>query len=448
MNHLSLSIEALHESIVQGVLSATRLCELVLARIEERDRALGAMCDVITASALKEAGVIDRAVSRQLPVGQLAGIPIAIKSNIDTVPATCSAGLPHLNAYRPDSDADVVSRLRRAGAVIVGSAETDSGGFGVTSPGVSNPSFPDRIVGGSSGGSAAAVAAGFCKAAIGTDTGGSVRIPAACCGIVGFKPTFGRVSTEGVRPLASSVDHVGVLALSAGDARSVMEVIDPGFTSLPCDSHARLSVIGVPKAYVKGASPLVGQMFNEFVERCAKLGHALCEVELPHPDEILGSHLVLSLTEAALFYLESEGEQLDALPSTAKEGVQLGLTYKGHQHLRALRHKERFVRQMHTVFSQVDFVALPTIPVFPPGRSSSIVRVGEVDLPVLEALIRYTAPFDQSGHPALAMPWRQPNHQDVASIQLIGPLNSDRRLLALGESLERQIDGFGNAAVA
>ena len=106
------------------------------------------------------------------------------------------------------------------------------------------------------------------------------------------------------------------------------------------------------------------------------------------------------------------------------------------------------MRQMHQVFSQVDFVALPTIPVCPPHRSSATVRVGEVDMDILEALIRYTAPFDQSGHPALAMPWRQPQHNDIASVQIIGPLNSDRRLLALAESLERQISGFGGAAVA
>jgi aspartyl-tRNA(Asn)/glutamyl-tRNA(Gln) amidotransferase subunit A len=446
---LSLSISALHQKIVAGEISATSLCEAVLTRIEQREPNLGAMSDVIAESALKEANIVDRALSKNEAAGALAGIPIAVKNNINTVPAICSAGLPHLSEYRPTVDADVVTRLRRAGAVIVGSTATDSGGFGVTSPSVLNPNFPDRVAGGSSGGSAAAVAAGLCKAAIGTDTGGSIRIPAACCGIVGFKPTYGRVSTAGVRPLASSVDHVGVLASSVSDIRSVAAVIDPDFTSLPNGDPARAApVIGIAKAYVEDASGSVACGFGELVKQCENLGYVVREVELPAPQEILDSHLVLSLTEAALLYLDSSAELVDSLPAAAKDGILAGLAFKGYEHIRALRKKHDFLRLMQEVFSKVDYMILPTMPVFAPVRGGSIARIGGVDINLLNAMIRYTAPFDQSGHPALALPWRSPKQEDVGSVQLIGPLNSDRDLLRFAELLESQIEGLGNATIA
>lgn len=448
MTHPSLSISALHREIAAGRLSAAGVCADTLALIAEKDPALRAMSDVVAHSALREAQAADLAVARGAPPGPLAGIPVAVKSNIDTVPAVCGAGLPHLSLYRPAVDAPVVARLRAAGAVIVGTTVTDSGGFGVTSPGVCNPRWPGRIAGGSSGGSAAAVAAGFCKAAIGTDTGGSVRIPAACCGIVGFKPTYGRVSTAGVRPLASSLDHVGVLALSVADAQAVCEVIDPGFAALPGARDDRWPVIGIARSYRADASAPVAAAFDDWVARCLALGVEVREVDLPLPEEILGSHLVLSLTEAALHHLDRDGEPIDVLPPAARESIELGLAYTGWEHLRALRQRRDFLKCLQHAFTQVDLLALPTLPVPVPLRGPAGGREGDAEAALLRDLIRYTAPFDQSGHPALAMPWQPSACAEAASIQLVGPHDADRRLLAWAESLAQRLEGFGQARVA
>jgi aspartyl-tRNA(Asn)/glutamyl-tRNA(Gln) amidotransferase subunit A len=447
VTHASLSIEALHREIAAGRLCAAAVCADLLALVAEREPALGAMSDVVATSALREAQAVDRAVARGEPAGALAGIPVAVKSNIDTVPAACGAGLPHLDRHRPLTDAPVVARLRAAGAVIVGTTVTDSGGFGVTSPGVSNPRWPHLIAGGSSGGSAAAVAAGLCKAAIGTDTGGSVRIPAACCGVVGFKPTYGRVSTAGVRPLARSVDHVGVLGLSVADVRAVSGVIDPGFASLP-GAHAGVPVIGVPASYLADASPSVVGPFRRWMDQCVALGFTVCAVDLPLPETALGSHLVLSLTEAALHHLDHAAEPIDVLPAVARDSIVLGLGYKSTEHLRALQQRRAFVDAMQRVFATVDVLALPTLPVPAPGRGVPTVRLGGAETGLLQALIRYTAPFDQSGHPALAVPWEADERAGAASIQLVAPHDADRRLLGFAEQLEGRLDGFGKARVA
>lgn len=438
MQQLSGTIDDLRERIARREVSATALCEGVLARIERDDSQVGAMSDVVAPSALKEAGEADRAASASRGGRRLDGVPFAIKSNIDTMPAVCDSGLPHLRGHKAAADADVVARLRAAGAVIVGTAATDCGGFGVTTPEVLNPLFPQKIAGGSSGGSAAAVAAGFCKAAIGTDTGGSVRIPAACCGIVGFKPTFGRVSVRGVRPLAPSADHVGVLATSAADVSAVLDVIDPNAANLGASSELGRPVIGIATAYVDDATPEVADAFSEWMVRCVDLGCTVREVQLPDPEETLASHLVLSLTEAALCYIEHDEGMLARLPAAARESIELGMAYGGHQYLRALRQKAAFVESMGRVFAQVDLLALPTLPIATPERAKAN---GER---MLKTLIRFTSPFNQSGHPALAMPWVRSRGGDVSSIQLVGCANHDRQLLEFAMFLEARLGGFGN----
>jgi Asp-tRNA(Asn)/Glu-tRNA(Gln) amidotransferase A subunit family amidase len=333
----------------------------------------------------------------------------------------------------------VVSRLRDAGAVIVGVAATDSGAFGVTTPQVMNPAFAGRIVGGSSGGSAAAVAAGFCKAAIGTDTGGSIRIPAACCGIVGFKPTRGRVSALGVRPLAASVDHVGPLAASVADVRAVMEVIDPGFSVLPVGPRERPIIVGVPRSYFADACSAVHEMIEAKVAALIRLGCDVRDIELPTPGEIIPTHLVLSLTEAALFHARSGDKALDSHPEAAREGILLGRSYSGSEHLQAQEHKREFVKKIDAVFGAVDFLLLPTLPVETPDRNLKEVVLAGSQYSVLEALIRYTAAFDHSGHPVIAMPWRSPALATPGSFQLVGPLDSDNVLLDFAEAVEMGI---------
>ena len=186
-------------------------CREFYERIHRQDPGLHAYSELLESSALASAGLKDRQVLNGADAGPLFGLAAAIKDNIDTVPAAARAGLSFLAQSRPSADSTVVELLRQSGAVILGVTETDAGAFGVTTPKVTNPKYPDRFAGGSSGGSAAAVAASLCDFAIGTDTGGSVRLPAACCGIYGFKPTADTVSLKGVRRLTNYYDHIDII---------------------------------------------------------------------------------------------------------------------------------------------------------------------------------------------------------------------------------------------
>jgi Asp-tRNA(Asn)/Glu-tRNA(Gln) amidotransferase A subunit family amidase len=433
------TIHGLRETIATGKTSASELCLKTLELVARQNDELGILTDVLSTTALREADDIDRLVASGERVGMLAGIPVVIKDNIDTVPAVCSAGLPSLSGYRPEFDAAVVKHMREQGAVIIGVAATDSGAFGVVTPNVKNPKYPGKIAGGSSGGPAAAVAAGFCKVAIGTDTGGSIRIPAACCGIVGLKPTFGRVPSIGVRPLSISVDHVGPLALRIADLRTVMEIF-PRTGQNDAEQTSLSKKIGIPKAYFADASTEVKCIVEEVAQCCVELGHNVQIVTIPTPDEIIPTHLILSLTEAARFHLGTAERDIAGYPKTAKEGILLGQSYPSHEYASAIDLRRDFVSQINNVFAEVDFLLLPTLPLLPPDIGQNEVAVGTRSMSILRALIRYTAAFDQSGHPALAMPWKVSDKKSVGSIQLVGHLDSDLQLLAFAEEIEKARD--------
>jgi aspartyl-tRNA(Asn)/glutamyl-tRNA(Gln) amidotransferase subunit A len=424
-----------------GVSAAAR-CDAALARIAQVNGRIGALSDVLADSARAEARSVDARLAQGHGAGRLSGLPVVIKDNIDTVPARCSAGLPFLADRRPAADAPVVARLRSEGAVVLGVACTDSGAFGVVSPEVANPRHPERIAGGSSGGSAAAVAAGLCAAALGTDTGGSVRIPAACCGIVGFKPTKGRVSTVGVRPLAASLDHVGVLAGSVGGIRSVCEVVDPGFGELPgyVASSPRAPVVGNPIRFYADSDDDVLDTMARMFRLLGELGIVVEEVELPPPDEIVQSHLVLSLTEAVLTQVDVDGPVDPALyPDAARQGMLSGRSYSGCDLRCAMQHRDIFTSRIGGVLDAVDFLMLPTLPVSPPRRGESSVTLKGHELTLLHALIRYTAVFDQTGHPAIAIPFPGAHLPLPGSVQLVGRMDSDRRLLGLAQLIEKRL---------
>ncbi len=412
----------------QGM-SPAQHCEHILQRIAECNPRVNAFSQVLTETARDEARRLDRGCAGGAPP---AGLTVAVKDNIDTVPAICDAGLARNAGYRPIRDAGVVARLRRGGAIVVGVTRTDSGAFGVTTPPVANPAFPDRVAGGSSGGSAAAVAAGLCDAAIGTDTGGSVRIPAACCGIFGFKPTRGAVSLEGVRPLTRSCDHVGALASSVRTLSSIMSVIAPRFDRQPVGARKPI-VIGVPRSSILDAAPEVLAGLRAFEEAAAS---DLTFIDIPFPafGALTEMHIALSMREAAELHGDLSDDDLASLPEVARKSILIGRAVSRRKHEDALRRRRDLAKRIGRRFENVDFLLLPTLPVLPPLRGTRQVRIGSVNMDILQGLIRYTAPFNQTGHPVLAFPWRFDGGRLPVSLQLIAPHNADRRLLSFAET--------------
>ena len=441
--------QGLREAVSGGVvapdwadISAIARCEAALERIAQENDRIAALTDVLREAAMQEARDVDRKVADGLDAGPLAGWTVVIKDNIDTVPARCSSGLSFLQDRRPGSDAEVVSRLRRAGAVIVGVAATDSGAFGVTTPAVTNPLFPKLVAGGSSGGSAAAIAAGLCVLGVGTDTGGSVRIPAACCGVVGFKPTKGRLPMKGVRPLAPTVDHVGLLAANVKRIRHAFESIDPAGARLAIGHPPRPDqlVAGVAQGFYGDAHDSVQESMVATIVALKAMGIGIQTVDIGSPDEIVSAHVILALSDAAMAHAQDvDRVPLSSYPEIAQEGIRLGQSYSDAQRTRAVQIRDAFEAKVDRALTEVDVIVLPTLPVPPPDRDATSVSLSGRATDLLSALIRYTCAFDQTGHPVIALPAPSRNALSPASVQFVGRKNGDADLLSVAEQAEAHL---------
>jgi len=422
-------------------IGAAELLEQVLDRVQRSNARLGAMTEVLAGTARAEAARVDAARRAGEPLSELAGVPIAVKEIIDTTPARCSSGLPFLADHVPTRDAEVVRRLRRAGAVIVGVAATDPGAFGVHTPSVRHPQAPPCNVGGSSGGSAAAVAAGFALGSLGTDTGGSIRIPAACCSLAGFKPTYGRGSLKGIRPLAWSLDHVGPIARRVRDLAPVQAVLDSRFTPPAEPVNGTAWRIGHDPAYAADAEPEVRAAVERRLDALARRGHTVREVSLPSPDEILDQHMVNLPSEAAAYYFRVfPGQRLEDYPPVARETLDLARQQHGYEYVQAERDRAAARRRVDRAFRDVDAILVPTLPVRAPRRDAETITLAGRDHPALLALIRYTCAFDQTGHPVLAMPITERDGDGLSvSLQIVGRRGQDAALLDFAGDLEADL---------
>lgn len=437
-DYASLSIAEITESIAIGDLRASAICRHFLERIDILDAGIHSFTDVIADAAMADALRVDAMVDSGEVLPPLAGVPVAIKDLIDVTPARCSAGLPFLRDYRPTKDAAVVDMLRDAGAVVLGVLQCDPGAFDVRTMACRHPHESERVVGGSSGGSGAAVAGGLTMASIGTDTGGSIRIPAACCGVVGFKPSFGRVPTAGVRPLAWSLDHVGPLARCVDDVYMLQQVIDPSFKVNP-EVRVRKQVLGIDEAYFADAREEVKAGVHRALEAARSLGWEIRKVTLPTPESVGAYHMINLSSEAAAYHLTENLAEIEDYPQTARETLSLAETQTGYDYVNAQRQRAAASAQVDALFGDVDLLLAPTLPVLTPTRDQELFELGGREIPVLLTLIRYTALFDQTGHPALALPVDNLAPGITTSVQLVGPRHHDRELLAQAASLEHAL---------
>jgi aspartyl-tRNA(Asn)/glutamyl-tRNA(Gln) amidotransferase subunit A len=446
------SIEALSALLAKKKVSPMELTRLYLSRIERLNPKLNAFITVASESALAEA----RAAERELPRGQrrgaLHGIPIALKDNIYTRNLRTTMGSLILRGFVPSEDATVVRKLRRAGAIVLGKTNLHEFAYGVTSENphygpVRNPWKTDRISGGSSGGSAVAVAAGLCAAAIGTDTGGSIRIPSGLCGVVGFKPTFGRVSVHGVFPLAASFDHVGPIARSAVDGALILECIagrdplDP--TSLArSEKSFRYTLkrkrvrLGRPKEHFwVNMDSEVRRITETAVGDFVKAGAELKEISLP---------TVVAGIEAANLIAAVEATQLHGregyFPARAREygadvrgRLEQGGKVRAIDYLSAQEVMRRVRDEAEAVLKSVDAIVIPTSPIGAPPMGSEPVRVGDVEMPLRTALVDRNRFGNFTGLPAISMPCGITRDGLPVAVQFIGRRFEDAQLIAMAQ---------------
>jgi aspartyl-tRNA(Asn)/glutamyl-tRNA(Gln) amidotransferase subunit A len=431
-------------------LSPVELTQAVLKQIETTDPKLGAYVTVLADQALAEAQTAEKEISVGNWRGYLHGIPLALKDLLETKGILTTASSKVLSDYVPSEDATIAKKLKEAGAVLLGKTHTHEFAYGVICPTTRNPWNTDCIPGGSSGGSAAAVASGMAQLAIGTDTGGSIRIPSALCGTVGIKPTYGRVSRKGVLSLSWSLDHAGPIARSSEDAALMLQSIagydalDPASANVPVAdylSNLKKGVqglkIGVASgAYFELATPGVAEAIKAATKTLSDLGAEITEIEVPQIDEAVAIVFTIVLAEASAYHqkwLRSKGELYNPDVFTLLQAGELVLAT---DYMQAQRRRSEFVRGVLGLFDKVDMLLMPTVPCPAPKVSDQMVKIGNTAVPPIMALIYYTAPFNASGLPALALPCGFENNLPV-SLQLVGKPFDEATLLRTGYAFEQ-----------
>jgi aspartyl-tRNA(Asn)/glutamyl-tRNA(Gln) amidotransferase subunit A len=450
------SIEEVARLFRKRKVSPVELTRLMLSRIVEHDPQLNSYItvtpDLALAQAKKaEAELFSRKAGRDR--GLLHGIPISLKDNIYTKDIRTTAGSKILSKFIPQHDATVVLRLKNAGAVILGKTNMHEFAYGVTSNNphygpVRNPSDLARIPGGSSGGSAAAVAAGLCYGSIGTDTGGSIRIPAALCGIVGLKPTLGRVSIEGVIPLSPKLDCVGPLARTAHDAALLFEALrqrgegELGPASLgKASAKSGKFTFGIPKEFfLEIVSQDVRTLFDEAIRLLKKQGARLQEISIPLLTETEDAGNQIAWPEATHYHQQSGWfpSQAADYGTDVSSRLEMGTKVTATTYLSALERRDEFIQQFHRAMkdAKVDALAVPTTPITAPLIDQESIRIGEKDHPTRALLLRPNRPANLAGIPAMTVPCGLTPTGLPTGLQLIGPAASERLLLQIAVAVE------------
>jgi aspartyl-tRNA(Asn)/glutamyl-tRNA(Gln) amidotransferase subunit A len=427
-------------------ISPVDLTTSCLARIERLNPSINAFITVLHDSALAQARKAEDEIQAGNWRGPLHGIPIGLKDLIDTagVMTTCASAL--FADRVPTEDAEVVRRLKSAGAVLIGKQNMQEFAYGGTSTSshfgpVHNPWDFDRIAGGSSGGSAAAVATGMCFGAIGTDTGGSVREPAAFCGVVGLKPTYGRVSTRGVFPLSPSLDHVGPLCRNVTDTALMLQVIagydssDARSVNFPIDSYAdalnvktkpRIGVVHQP--YFDELQPEIEQAMDEALKQLRGLSSDMFEIDLP------ATPTAVQAFEVHAVHSKYFKEFPDLYGPWMRERLKQAAAVDPVDYMVALDDLDRVRRSVGEVFSQVDFLVTPTTPV-PPITIEEAMNMSPE--PAGELWLRNTRPFNAYGLPTLSVPCGLTQAGLPIGLQISGAHFKEADLLSFAYAFEQ-----------
>lgn len=426
------SVVALAERLRAGSLTSVELTQAALDNIERLNPTLNAFVHVDPPVALAQARKADELLAQGLDLGPLHGIPVAVKDNIDTFDHVTTYGSAHFAGFKPSRDALCVQRLREAGAVIVGKTLTHEFAYGPTGDrslhgAARNPWDASCITGGSSAGSAAAVASGMVPLALGTDTGGSIRIPAALCGAVGFKPSFASVPVEGVFPLASSLDHVGPIANYVEDARLLFEVV----AGRVCAPEANPRPLRVGWISSGSFGPVDAELDRQVYQAAQQLfGEALQDTTelVPLATEMKDTLLVLQRAEAFNVHAERMQEAPHTFEPEVRERLELSREVRGWQYIRARESQLRLKAAMARVFEHYDFLVSPSVPITATAVDAREVRVGEQDIDVRAALLSHTSAWNLTGLPAISLPVGLVRKMPVG-LQVIAAAGEDDRLL-------------------
>ena len=428
--------------------SPVEIIDETLAQIERLNPRFNAFIAVFEGQARQAARKAERLVmqrGRVLP--PLFGVPVSVKDIVFTTEAPTTAGSKIFGAgLVATADAPVVRRLRRAGAIIIGKTNLHEVALGVTSANehfgpVRNPHHPGRVAGGSSGGSAVAVATGMGPLSVGTDTRGSIRIPAACCGVAGHKPTRGLVPVEGVLPLSPSLDHVGPLARTVAECALMLEVMAgtryAGRFTGAARRPAKGMTVGISEFHLRDLDSAVQKPIDATLRRLKKLGCRLHDVRMPALDESHHASIVISASEAVSYHDQFLTTKPEAYGPLVRKRLQDAYKWTVVDLVRAQAAMADLTRAFARVFETLDCVVGAVLPCIPPTIGETTVSINGKEVTVVDAFTRFNAPQNMAGIPALSVPCGTANGMPVG-FQVFGASGKDEAVLRLGAALDRQ----------
>ena len=451
------TVETLGRAIAARKISPVEATRECLARVERLDGRIHAFITLDPEGALASARALEAELASGRSRGPLHGVPLAYKDlcHVPGLPTSC--GTKTREYFTPTIECTATARLRQAGAVTLGKlnmTELAMGPFGDNAHhgDVHNPWKPGHCAGGSSSGSAAAVAAGFALGTLGSDTGGSIRLPAACCGVVGLKPTYGRVSRAGAMPLSWSMDHLGPLTRTVADAALLLETIagydahDPTSSRRGVPYYQRLldgSIsalrLGIPENYyLDGVDTEVAAAVRAATDVLAGLGVSVSAVRVPDPRPLTDVGNVISRSESAALHVRLARDRPHELQPAVRARLEVGFHISAHDYLQALRLRSRLTREfVAEVFAEVDALVVPAIP--EPAPSLEAAKAGSVDDVVarMGRFSRLTRPFNTLGLPALTVPCGFSSDARPLALQIVGRAFDEATVLRMGHAYQQ-----------
>jgi aspartyl-tRNA(Asn)/glutamyl-tRNA(Gln) amidotransferase subunit A len=437
------TITALARALHARETTADALLDRSLQRIAERNPTINAFITVCEPEARAQARDADREIAAGRSRGPLHGIPISLKDLFDLrgTPTTAASNVRrgHVAAH----DAASVARLRDAGAVFVGKTNLHEFAFGTTNEDSAfgparHPSDPSRSPGGSSGGSGASVADGMCCASMGTDTGGSIRIPSAICGLVGLKPTVGELSTAGVVPLSTTLDHIGPMCRSVDDARIMYDVLRGAphqASAPPRDAHGLK--FAIPRGYFFALlDPQVAAAFDRTCDRLRDAGATFTDVEIPHAGDIAAIYLHIVLPEASAHHAMTLERQPEQYTPNVRMRLEMGRYVLAEDHVRAMQGRRLIRQEVDAALAGVDGLILPSMPIAAPKIGATTMRLGGVEEPIRNLMLRCTQAFNVSGHPAITLPMATTIEGLPMGGQIVGAYGNTPALLDVARTVE------------
>jgi len=452
------SITTLSEQIRKKEISPVEVIDAYLKRAERVQEKFNPFITILDDHARKAAREAEDEIVNGNYRGPLHGIPFAAKDLFFTAGIRTTCGSKILSDFVPEQNATVIDRLVSAGAILIGKANMHEFAFGTTNLNphfgdAKNPWDPDRVTGGSSGGSAAAVASSCALLALGTDTGGSIRIPSALCGTVGVKPTFGRISKYGVYPLAWSLDHPGPMTKTASDAAIALACMagydpkDPCSQRVPVEDFTAALTgeiqdvrVGVPDTfYFNAIDPAVNIQTEKAIKSLKDLGATILPVTIPDLEEAATATLVILTAEAAACLEKYHRTRREDIGKDVRERLDIGALYLATHYIKSQRIRRKIQENFARIFRRVDVLVTPGVSIPAPKRDAPTVRLDGSDIPVGVALTRCTRIYNLAGLPSVSVPTGLSESGLPVGIQVAGRPFDEATLLRVADAYQRHV---------